>query len=196
MKEDIRSKILSASAQLLEESGLGALSMREVARRAGVSHQAPYHYFADREAILAELVKQGFEKLHAYELDALDGPVDAKARVKAVGTAYVMFALDYPAIFQLMFRPELVDMERYPEAKCVADDAFNVPLAEIAAFHGKDPEQSTTEMLACWSLSHGLATLLLEGKLESHIGSDEASKKAAVDAVLSFHVSKYEPKND
>jgi len=60
---DLRRRILDASAALLESDGLAALSLREVARRAGVSHQAPYHHFKDRESILAELVTEGFERL-------------------------------------------------------------------------------------------------------------------------------------
>ena len=62
-KDDVRAGILNASLQLMNEGGLGSLSMREVARRAGVSHQAAYHYFQDREAILAELAGEGFDQL-------------------------------------------------------------------------------------------------------------------------------------
>ena len=70
-KDDVRAGILNASLQLMNEGGLGALSMREVARRAGVSHQAPYHYFQDREAILAELAGEGFDQLYDYMVSAV-----------------------------------------------------------------------------------------------------------------------------
>ena len=84
MKEDLKYKILKASLDLLEEGDVSALSMREVARRAGVSHQAPYHYFADREAILAELVRDGFERLHQDETSAVDAHDDQKDKIAAL----------------------------------------------------------------------------------------------------------------
>src|ERR1700754_1736639 len=106
-KDDVRAGILQASLALMNEGGLGALSMREVARRAGVSHQAPYHYFADREAILAELAGDGFDKLHDYMVSALGhARPNRGSRAKALGEAYVRFALNHPELFKLMFRCE------------------------------------------------------------------------------------------
>src|ERR1700754_3165024 len=88
-KDDVRAGILQASLALMNEGGLSALSMREVARRAGVSHQAPYHYFADRESILAELVRDGFDKLTGYLEDSLTQVRDYDESIVAMGEAYV-----------------------------------------------------------------------------------------------------------
>jgi AcrR family transcriptional regulator len=189
-KTDVRNRILEASADLIAEDGLSGLSMREVARRAGVSHQAPYHHFSDREAILAELVKTGFEQLHAYEMRALEGVADKTARVAAVGEAYVAFALDQPAVFQLMFRREMVEMDKFPDTRCAADKAFAAPLEVIAEASGASPEESLPDMLACWSLAHGLATLLLEGKMDLHVGATRTARNACVHEIMQRWVRK------
>ncbi|MCA9555264.1 MAG: TetR/AcrR family transcriptional regulator, partial [Myxococcales bacterium] len=88
----LRDRILAASVELVQEAGIGALSMREVARRAGVSHQAPYHHFSDKEAILAALAEAGFRRL-ADALEAATG-ADAVEALTASGQAYLQFAIE------------------------------------------------------------------------------------------------------
>ncbi len=193
MTEDVRADILTASLDLMNEGGLGALSMREVARRAGVSHQAPYHYFADRESILAELVRDGFEKLRGYMVEAAESSKDRTARVTAMGEAYVRFALDYSSQFRLMFRAEMVDMERHPEAKAQAQQTFDLLVTAVA---GPDKTRDTADLapiIASWSLAHGLATLLLEGKLAHHFGDSREKWNAAMKSIFSFYAGKFEP---
>ncbi len=189
LKEDVRGDILRAALDLMNEGGLGALSMREVARRAGVSHQAPYHYFTDREAILAELAREGFETLNDYIAKALAGTVGAREGMAAMGGAYVQFALDHPALFSLMFRCELVDLSKYPNAKAVADEAFNAPLRVIAETYGEDDPNLMNRMLACWSMSHGLATLLLEKKIGKHFGETREEQNRGAKAVIDLYAA-------
>jgi AcrR family transcriptional regulator len=186
-REDVRSEILRAALELMSEGGLGALSMREVARRAGVSHQAPYHYFADREAILAELAREGFQILTDRMKEALKGVNGERAAIRAMGEAYVTFALDYPPLFQLMFRCELVDLSKYPDAKAVADEAFNTPVRVITEAYGADDPTIMTRMLSCWSVSHGLATLLLEKKLGDSFGETPEAQQAGIRSVIDFY---------
>ena len=95
---DLRSELLRTSRQLLDESGPSALSMREVARRAGCTHQAPYHYFANREAILAALVHEGFDELTDMLASAREGlgSADLRAILTASGNAYVEFRATSP----------------------------------------------------------------------------------------------------
>src|SRR4051794_5864575 len=105
---DPQQRIVQASVQLIEEAGVGALSMREVARRAGLSHQAPYHHFDDREAILGAIAQQGFRMMS----DAFERALEAHepslpGRIAAAFQTYVEFALQNPAHFRVMFRPEL-----------------------------------------------------------------------------------------
>lgn len=190
MKDDVRSRILDAGLSLLSEGGLQALSMRAVARIAGVSHQAPYHYFADREAILAEIVKTGFETLYAYETEAVASVSDPMERMAEMGCAYVRFALDHPALFQLMFRREMVDLENFQDAHDTAQATFELPLSVIAAAHGKKPEDSLNETVACWSMAHGLATLMLEGKMPEALGETRKDQDARVRAVMTLHTQR------
>lgn len=187
-KDDVRAGILNASLQLMNEGGLGALSMREVARRAGVSHQAPYHYFQDREAILAELAGEGFDQLYDYMISAVGLARDRTAKSRAMGEAYIRFALNHPELFRLMFRNEMCDLSRYPEAKAKAEKCFNVPV-EILGASGTLDDKANPDLvpvIASWSIAHGLATLLLEGKLRESFGETLDQKEAAANRVLAY----------
>src|SRR5262245_65762775 len=102
---DLRQKVLNASLALIDEGGLDRLSMREVARKAGVSHQAPYHYFGDREAILAALAGEGFSRLgQSLMRAAARGASKPVKAVAAMGRAYVEVALGNTASFQAISR--------------------------------------------------------------------------------------------
>lgn len=187
-KDDVRAGILNASLQLMNEGGLGALSMREVARRAGVSHQAPYHYFQDREAILAELAGEGFDQLYDYMISAVGLARDRTAKSRAMGEAYIRFALNHPELFRLMFRNEMCDLSRYPEAKAKAEKCFNVPV-EILGVSGTLEDGANPDLvpvIASWSIAHGLATLLLEGKLRTSFGETLDQKEAGANRVLAY----------
>jgi len=132
---DLRQKVLQASLALIEEGGLDRLSMREVARKSGVSHQAPYYYFGDREAILAAIAGEGFAKLGQsfQRAVARAGSESAKA-LEAIGRAYVGFALRHPAYFQAMFRADAVQLDRYPDVRKREDEAFGKLVEEIGIF--------------------------------------------------------------
>lgn len=184
--EDLRRTLLNASLDLIQSEGLEGFSMREVARRAGVSHQAPYHHFTDREAILAEMVGDGFLRLRDDMLHGLDGVKDPAARLTSIGKTYVAFALEHPALFKLMFRSEMVRQERHEIAQSCAMSAFDVLVDVVNDVAGERGERETPSplVLASWSLAHGLATLLIEGKLDQHCGGTRAEREAAVEAIL------------
>lgn len=145
---DLRAALVQAAGELLEKQGLAALSLREVARRAGVSHNAPYRHFPDREALLAALAAEGFRML--ADRQASGG--------RERGLAYVRFALEHPQRFRLMFggllpigsHAELREQGR--RAYQGLEDAFQ-DLGEDARFAAA----------AAWSLVHGLANLILDG---------------------------------
>ena len=170
---DLRSELLRTSRELLDEAGPSALSMREVARRAGCTHQAPYHYFANREAILAALVCEGFDELAdrlAVAHEGLGG-VDLHAVLVASGNAYVEFALRHPGVFRVMFRPDVCDPERFPEVVQAGQRARR-ELARLAKAVMGDGAQVEAEVLI-WSGVHGLASLLLDGPLAGEFSSME-----------------------
>ena len=143
--------------------------MREVARRAGCTHQAPYHYFANREAILAALVEAGFDELANRLREARDkaGTEDLRAVAEASGNTYVEFALTNPGVFRVMFRRDMCDPARFPEVLAAGERARDElrRFAQIIAGERATPEQET----ALWAGVHGLAVLLLDGLMADEL---------------------------
>jgi AcrR family transcriptional regulator len=188
---DLRQKVLQASLGLIEEGGLDRLSMREVARKSGVSHQAPYYYFGDREAILAAIAGEGFSTLGKSFLRAVDqaGAEPAKA-LEAIGRAYVGFALRHPAYFQAMFRADAVPLDRYPDVRKLADEAFGTLVEAIGkAFADQPSAVRLTISIACWAMVHGLATLILEGTLARTVAIPRARQKQVANEVIETFTS-------
>jgi AcrR family transcriptional regulator len=185
---DLRRALLDASLDLMEAEGLGALSLREVARRAGVTHQAPYHHFADKGALMAALVAEGFGLLRDEMLLQLAkaGP-GAAARLAAIGVGYVGFALEHPAHFRVMFRPELAGTVTAPEQREVTTEAYRLLEESVAACVAEGLASRADQqalVLLSWSLVHGLAALWLDGPLAASPGSAPVEPEALAHAVL------------
>ena len=180
----LRQRILDAAERMLEDEGLGALSMREVARRSGVTHQAPYHHFADRESILAELVTQGFDELARRLAKANDVAASAGKRraLTQSGAAYVGFAIDHPGIFRIMFRRELCDATRFPAAVAASQRSHAELLRLVALMH--DGAQHEALSSTYWSLVHGLAGLIIDGPLAERLPT-VAARRAHMRETLS-----------
>lgn len=159
---DLRPALLRAAAKVLEREGAAALSLRDLARRAGVSHNAPYRHFRDREALLADLAAEGFQML---------GEALARTSGRAMGEAYVGFALEHPQRFRLMFGGYL-PFSRHRELARAAARPYEALLAAFRAQPMADPEKAAA---AAWSLVHGLAHLLLDG----HFVRQAAAGRAA-----------------
>ncbi len=189
--DDVRGRVLAAAVKLIEKDGLAALSMREVARAAGVSHQAPYHYFEDRESILAAIAEEGFTVLAQRLENAVDNTDDGPTeRLAMLARVYVEFACDHPALFRVMFRPDFVDAERFPTMRSCGARAFDMlPVAVQACIDaGLPPEPSVQSLIVlCWSMAHGLACLLLDGplamKLPDAVKERDALIREVVDAM-------------
>ena len=159
---DARNALLAAAADLLEKVGAAGMSLRQVAEHAGLSRQAPYNHFENKEALLAELVRDGFNQL-AASLAAGGGPETRNALARAA-EAYICRAQEAPALFRLMFSRELVDLSRFPAAAQAGTAAFDRLRQIVGAFA---PPGRTGELsLAAWSLVHGYATLCIEVALE------------------------------
>jgi AcrR family transcriptional regulator len=150
---DLRGAILLAAGSLVEKQGVAALSVRAAARRAGVSHNAPYRHFPDRDSLLAALAGQGFAQL----ADALQGRSG-----REMGEAYVGFALANPQRYRLMFGG-LLRLDAYPELRASAQ-AAHAALEQAFSGQGVDPAKAAA---AAWALVHGLAMLLLDGHFQS-----------------------------
>jgi AcrR family transcriptional regulator len=160
---DARNALVAAAGELLEDVGAARLSLRQVAERAGLSRQAPYNHFADKEALLAELARAGFERLATTVRQVVMGLSGEQALAHA-GEAYIGFAQGSPALFRLMFSRELVDISRFPEATEAAASSFGELATVIATMVPED--QVADRSLAAWSIVHGYATLCNETGLE------------------------------
>jgi AcrR family transcriptional regulator len=159
---DARNALLGAAADLLEKVGAAKLSLRQVAEHARLSRQAPYNHFEDKEALLAELVREGFERL-AISL-AAGGDPKAKNALERAADAYIRRAQEAPALFRLMFSRELVDLSRFPAAAQAGTTACGKLKEIVAAFAPADRVRELA--LSAWSLVHGYATLSIEVALE------------------------------
>lgn len=143
--------------KIIETSGIESLSMREVARRLGVSHQAPYKHFDSRDHILAEVLKRAFEDF-AYYLDARPQSVNPYADLAAMGHAYLQYAAEKPLQYRLMFGTPLPDPQQHPEMMEKAEYAFSRLRENIAEM--KLPSDTDMNALYVWSTMHGLASIL------------------------------------
>jgi AcrR family transcriptional regulator len=172
---DLRRVLLEEAVASLRESGPAALSLRDLARRAGVSHAAPAHHFGDKRGLLTAVAAEGFRRLSA----SLGATYEATKNFAEVGIAYVRFAVEQRPYFDVMFRPDLYDPD---DSELVAARS-----ATGAALYGPAATVSDTPLeagIAAWSLVHGLATLGLAGNLPPEVGGDLAAAARRVTGYL------------
>jgi AcrR family transcriptional regulator len=169
---DSRRQILDAGVALVAEQGVRAVSFREVARRAGVSHQTPYHHFGDYRGILTEIAREGFAGLADAMQEAATGARDPMAALRDAGVAYVDFATTHVGHFRVMFQQPLEAGPRpeLPEAQQTRAVLTSLAAAAVAAGHGHGMPSEVMAGL-CWSTVHGLAALQVEGLLADKAGA-------------------------
>jgi AcrR family transcriptional regulator len=176
---NLREALLSAALKLISEVGPTAFTLREVARRAGVSHNAPYRHFRDRDEVIAAVSTQGYAELTRAMLDAAEEEAGALARLRGAGLAYVNFALRRPEHFTAMFdtppsKPEdklcfnpSKMKSKYPQAAEAAEQSFRTLMNFVAACQqeGVLPAGDTKQIaLLAWSIVHGIAKLGITGR--------------------------------
>ncbi|MEU7962986.1 TetR/AcrR family transcriptional regulator [Streptomyces sp. NPDC049097] len=177
---DLRAACLRAARELLEEDGSAGLSLRAVARRAGVSATAPYRHYADRDALVSAVAAQGYLELAEYLAAAHPSPTTPD-ELAAVAVAYVRFALERPALFRVMFAEPC---DPNSEERLAATTAISEYVRRIVrgAFPGADVEALS---ITVWALVHGLAFLHLDGKLDTSTPDVVAAQvRAAVHALF------------
>ncbi|MEV3930121.1 TetR/AcrR family transcriptional regulator [Streptomyces sp. NPDC049944] len=175
---DLRRAVLAAALDAIGQAGPDALSLRDLARRAGVSHAAPAHHFKDRTGLLTAVAAEGYTLF----ADALAKAPDLRER----GVAYVRFAAGHPAYFQVMFRPELLraDDPGLLAAKARATEELRAGVSDLpGAARGEDARLTG---IAAWSLAHGFATLLLSGNLTGPVGDRDPGEVFRVLAGILF----------
>lgn len=175
---DLHEALLQAAERVLERDGLAGLTLRAVAREAGVSHAAPTHHFGDLTGLLSELAAIGFRRFNTAMMAARASETHPLMKALANAKAYVAYAQKHPGMYSLMFRTERLDMTR-PSLNEAASASFR-GLANSVAAGRQDagvPTQFTGEVEALsldqaaaiarnWSLVHGFTMLLLDGRLK------------------------------
>jgi AcrR family transcriptional regulator len=173
---DLRAALVAEGLAMLEGIDAESLSLRELARRVGVSAPSVYRHFPDKAALITALAQEGLKQLAAAQHVAADAAGGGEASFAATGRTYVRFALANPALYRLIFTSPLIAAYRVSRDK--RPEAFDFLLANAAAHIGSDPEsaQTRTAAVEAWALVHGLAMLMLDGQ----IPADEA----LIDAVV------------
>jgi AcrR family transcriptional regulator len=173
---DLRRALLDAGLALIKEHGPLGVTLREAARRAGVTHAAPYRHFTDKEALLAALAEEGFTRLRAELEEAITG-TDGLARTEAIGVGYVHFARKNPQQFRVMFGSEVGDKRNYPSLAEADQSVFDLAVQAIRAGQdtGEIPAGNPASMgLVWWSMLHGVASLVVDGQMERAGVRDDA----------------------
>jgi AcrR family transcriptional regulator len=166
---NLKEVLLEAARKLIEQYGPAGFSLTEAARLAGVSPAAPYRHFRDRDALLAEVAKHGFERFAArLEMAWNNGIPTPLSAFENVGKAYLAFARDEPASYAVMFETGVAPgNETMPEA----ERAFDVLQKAATALCRQLPEAERPPIkivsLHIWAISHGVATLFAQGGLQA-----------------------------
>jgi len=166
----LHAALIAAAEAILEREGIGALTLRAAAREAGVSHAAPTHHFGGLSGLLSALAASGFIRLRSnlvVEADAA-GPAP-KARAAGLGRGYVAFARAHPGLFLLMFRSEQLDWSNptLSQAGAAAFGLMSQVGAETQTSGAAPPFQNLVAAATLWSRVHGLAILLIDGRLNA-----------------------------
>jgi len=158
---NLRTTLVRAAIDTIVETGAAGMSLREVARRAGVTHTAATYHFGDKRGLLTAVAADGYRRLADELVLARD-----RGSFLDVGVAYVRFAISHPAHFEVMFQPSLHD----PDDTGLRDAKRD---AAAVLFESRDPDdRRAVEGVAAWSIVHGLATLWLNGNLPTGLADD------------------------
>ncbi|MEM9009802.1 MAG: TetR/AcrR family transcriptional regulator [Pseudomonadota bacterium] len=160
-EKPLREACIEEALAIIEQGGVEALSLRAVARRLGVSHQAPYKHFPSREHILAEIVARTFDEFAAH-LDARPAAADPFADLRALGERYLDYARRYPLKYRLMFNAALPPLPEHPEMMRNAERAFAIlrtRLGQMALRQAPGGAAPHLDAMVIWSALHGLASI-------------------------------------
>ena len=177
----LRQALLDAALEILTEDGLDAMSLRAIARRAGVSQAAPYSHFKNRDEILAGVAQLGFERLSRDLRRAERGGRNTGDSLKAQGVAYIRFAAKNPDLYRLMFSSEARNSNGVEGLAETAADSYGVISGSVARQLGDTEADAGT--LAAWALVHGIADLVRRGRIT--LPRSAAAQKKFIEEILS-----------
>jgi AcrR family transcriptional regulator len=189
MGRDLRESCVREAFAIVGEVGVNGLSIREVARRLGVSHQAPYKHFGSADALLAEIVRRAYEEFSAYLAKRPKSGV-AHEDMHSLGVAYVAYARKNPMHYRLMFGTLLPAPEQYPETMEAARAAFGILLRAIhdmksgqGVKRGQGEKEAKLDALFVWATVHGIATIQ-ETSVMEQLGMDAKLRSEALPHAL------------
>ena len=160
---NLREELVTQGLAILESEGIAALTMREIARRLDVSATAPLHHFESKTALLAAIAAQGFRLLFELRMAALKDQREPRDRLMAVLLAYVAFAREHAALFQLMHGPEIPDKAQFPELNEAAIRSYSLLESAVADYllaHDGSMDRRREATLAAWTACYGLAQIM------------------------------------
>jgi AcrR family transcriptional regulator len=167
---DLRRAVLDAALDVIATSGPSAISLRDLARRAGVSHAAPAHHFKDKAGLLTAIAVEGHEMLADSLAEAI---AESRTALVDLGVRYVRFALEHPAHFEVMYRPDLYH-RKAPELIAARERTGGMLRGTMEAMSEDTTGPDTgLAQLAAWSVAHGFATLTRGGNLDRTIGDQD-----------------------
>jgi AcrR family transcriptional regulator len=177
---DLRSALLRAAEDEIAAHGVEGFSLRAVARRAGVSHAAPAHHFGDADGLLTALAAEGFRRFLAAQVarEAAAPADDPVARLMATGLGYVDFAMARPALFRLIFGSSRPD-HTAPDLQEASQAAYDHLVALVAA-----TGRTEADAMGVWAMAHGLADLIVSGRMKAVGALPPAAREAALVALM------------
>lgn len=188
---DLKNALIRAGIELLSREGVQALTLRSVAKQAGVSHAAPYAHFADKQALIAAIAAAGYATLYAQLAVAQTASGDARARLYATADAYLQFAIDEPDHFKITFSGVVEAEKNYPDYVEQSRRCFALVVALVADCQADGvivPGDTQLIAVSIWSCMHGFVHLWLANQLPSALLS-----RYAIPELLRMHLSQVVP---
>lgn len=188
---NLREAILTTSLQVIEEVGVTGLSIREVAKKAGVTHQAPYRHFSDKEALLAALAQDGFEKMHQHITQLMAKEIKPFEKLLTLGLGYFSWASEHPDHFRLMFSQNIPEYETSEGLKIAADKILGLVLKVVrenqeAKIIKIEDTRSVARQL--WAAIHGTTLLFIDRQFKP-LGNNLKSGQMLVTNIITNLVS-------
>jgi len=182
---NIKESCLDSAHEIIAERGLDALSLREVARRLHISHQAPYKHFPSKDHLLAAVLSRCFSRF-AYALEHREKNNDLYFNLQTLGVAYLHFALNHPLEYQLMFNTQWPNSAKSKDMIANSCKAFDVLKHTLTSIHGENDlgkEKAELDAIYIWSTMHGYASILQSNAME-HLDIKEKTMQHATEHIF------------
>lgn len=162
---NLRESLIDAALDILKTEGVAALSLRQLAKVTGVTPAAPYSHFRDKDDLLATIAESGFQKLALQMVDDATGVHTTQARIEKLMASYIRFAEENKPLFRLMFGAEVSDMKKYPTLAMTAGKSYALISSALSTRTPSDMVDTRFLTVTIWSLCHGLASLVMDERL-------------------------------